>query len=125
MFLSLAHRSLDVYRESQNLVKECYNVTGFLPDCEKFGMTQQMRRAAVSVLLNLAEGSSRRSDAEKRRFYEVSRSSIVEIDACLDLAVDLNYLNREDLKSIGVSVARTFQMLSKMINRLTQEETQI
>jgi four helix bundle protein len=84
MFLSLAHRSLDVYRESQNLVKECYNVTGFLPDCEKFGMTQQMRRAAVSVLLNLAEGHHegrmlRNEDFMKCREVRSLRSMLASI----------------------------------------------
>ena len=55
-------------------------------------MSQQIRRAALSVHLNIAEGCSRRSQAERKRFYEIARGSVVEIDTALDIAVDLKYL---------------------------------
>lgn len=70
----------------------CYRLTTILPPEEKFGMTSQIRRAALSVHLNIAEGASGRSDAERKRYYEIARGSLVEIDAALDVANDLNLL---------------------------------
>jgi four helix bundle protein len=78
-------------------------------------MTQQLRRAALSVQLNIAEGSSRKSDIERRRFYEISRGSIVEVDTILDIAVELEYFKKEDLAQTGDLIIKTFQMISKMI----------
>jgi four helix bundle protein len=122
MFLSLSHRKLDVYHESQNLVRECYRITASFPSDEKFGMCQQIRRAALSALLNLAEGSSRRSQTERRRFYEISRGSIVEIDACFDVAVELNYVRSDELNRVGLSITRTFQMISKLMSGLEEKK---
>ena len=89
MFIKLNHKSLKIYEAIRELAKEVYAVSMKLPAEEKFNMVQQMRRAALSVKLNLAEGSSRKSLNERRRFYEVARGSVVEIDAVLETAVDL------------------------------------
>ena len=99
----------------RELVKEAYKVSLKLPAEEKFNMVQQLRRAAVSVKLNLAEGSTRRSVTERNRFTEISRGSLVEIDAVLETAVDLHYLTTNGLEPIGVLLNRCFAMLSKML----------
>src|SRR5690349_19684949 len=91
MFLKLEHTKLDVYQATQILALECYRTTKTFPGDERYAMIQQLRRAALSVHLNLAEGCSRKSNAERKRFFEISRGSVVEIDACLDLAVRLKY----------------------------------
>src|SRR5688500_4013662 len=114
MFLNLSHTKLDVFQASQQLALETYKITRLLPNDEKFAMLQQLRRAALSVHLNLAEGCSRTSKAERRRFCEVSRGSVIEIDTCLDLAVKLNYLTLAELKTLGQSVVNVFKMLSGM-----------
>jgi four helix bundle protein len=106
---------MDVYKASQALALKCYKATDGFPSHERFTMVQQVRRAALSVHLNLAEGCARKSKAERRRFFEISRSSVVEIDTCLDLAVKLRYTTVEGLNDLGSSIVRTFQMLSKMI----------
>jgi four helix bundle protein len=117
MFLTLAHTKLDVYQASRSLALACYKATRQFPSDERFGMVQQIRRAALSVHLNLAEGCSRKSPVERRRYFEVSRGSIVEIDACLDLAVELNYVNFDDLQATGESIVKTFKMLCGMIGK--------
>ncbi len=66
--LQLSHKKLDVYKITLTLIKEVYAITKGFPDNEKFGLITQLRRAAVSVCSNIAEGSSRKTDAEKRRF---------------------------------------------------------
>ena len=115
MFLKLAHTKLDVYDASRSLALECYRITKEFPSEEKLTMVQQVRRAALSVHLNLAEGCSRKSKVERSRFFEISRGSVVEIDTCFDLAVDLKYVKFENLELLGESIVKTFKMLSGMI----------
>lgn len=116
MFIQLKHKSLDVYQVIRELVKETYKISLQLPSEEKFNMVQQIRRAALSVKLNLAEGSTRKSIIERKRYLEISRGSLVEIDAALETAIDLNYFKAENLDPIGILLNRCFAMLSKMIN---------
>lgn len=115
MFLSLNHQKMDVFSLSKQFVLECYKLTKLLPADEKFGMISQIRRAALSVHLNIAEGASRKSELERRRYYEISRGSIIEIDAALDIANELNYLNNYDTNKLGETMLRSFKMLSKLI----------
>lgn len=116
MFLKLNHQKLEVFKASRTFVLECYKLSKILPDSERFGMISQIRRAALSVHLNIAEGSSRRSEVERKRYYEISRGSIIEIDATFDIANELGYLNNYDIKSLGEITIRTFQMISRLID---------
>lgn len=116
MFLQLNHQKLDVYTYSRQFVFECYKLTKILPPEEKFGMVTQIRRAALSVHLNIAEGASRKSFAERKRYYEVSRGSIVEIDAALDISKDLGYLDNYDAEKLGFTLVKTFKILTGLIN---------
>jgi four helix bundle protein len=115
MFLKLAHTKLDVFITGKSLVLSCYKISGLLPQDERFNMTQQLRRAALSIQLNIAEGSSRKSAIERRRYYEISRGSVIEVDPILDLAEELEYFKKEDLIETGDLIIQTFKMLSKMI----------
>jgi four helix bundle protein len=87
-----------------------------LPTDEKFGMISQIRTAVLSVHLNIAEGASRKSENERKRYFEISRGSIIKIDAALDVAIDLEYLNNYDLTKLGEAMIRSFKMLSGMID---------
>ena len=115
MFLQLAHTNLDVFKVSKAFTLLCYKETKTFPADEKFAMIQQIRRAALSVHLNIAEGSSRKSLAERKRFYEIARGSLIEVDTALDIAVELNYTTKELLNELGGLIVRCFQMLSKLI----------
>jgi len=115
MFLQLNHQRLDVFVTAKQFTLECYKLTKLLPAEERFNMTQQIRRAALSVCLNIAEGASRKSLAERKRYYEVARGSIIEIDAALDISTELQYCRKENMQSLGEFMQRTFSMLSKMI----------
>ena len=116
MFLKLNHQKLDVYRISRQFVFECYKLTKDLPVEEKFGLITQIRRAALSVHLNIAEGASRKSPAERKRFYEIARGSIIEIDAALDLAKDLNHIREDKTQNLGTLMVNCFKTLTGMIN---------
>ena len=71
MFLTINHQKLNVYQASKSFVLECYKLSKSLPSDEKFGMTSQIRRAALSVHLNVAEGCSRKSEAEENDFMKL------------------------------------------------------
>lgn len=115
MFLKLNHQQLDIYQVSRQFVHECYRLSKVLPLEERYGMVAQIRRAALSVHLNIAEGASRKSEAERKRFYEIARGSIIEIDAALDIANDLHYLADFNIEQLGNLMIRTFKILSGMI----------
>ena len=115
MFIKLNHQSLDVYKAVRELIKEIYLISIKLPAEEKFNMVQQIRRAGLSVKLNLAEGASRRSPVERKRFLEISRGSLVEVDAILETAVDLRFFSIDQLTTVGELLNKCFAMLSKMM----------
>ncbi|MFT3908512.1 MAG: four helix bundle protein [Ferruginibacter sp.] len=85
MFLKLNHQNLDIYSASLDFVTACYKFSKHIPAEEKFGMISQVRRAALSVHLNISEGFSRKSTLERKRYFEISRGSVIEIDAALML----------------------------------------
>ena len=116
MFLQLAHTKTPVFQESKKFILECYRITKDFPKDERFAMVQQMRRAALSVHLNIAEGCSRKSEKDRKWFYEVARGSIVEVDTALDIAVSLKYTTKEKLNELGTLMIRSFQMVSKLIS---------
>jgi four helix bundle protein len=115
MFLKLAHTKLDAFEASKSFVLECYKVTKTFPADEKFAMTSQIRRAALSTHLNVAEGCSRKSVSERKRFYEVARGSVIEVDTALDIALSLNYCHTDELTPLGEKLIKTFKILCGMI----------
>ena len=116
MFLNLNHYNLEVYKEAKIFRKSCYELIAKLPSSEKYNLIDQIRRASTSVVLNLSEGSSRKSQVERNRYYEMSRGSIIEIDTCLDIINEENWLKLEDLEKVGKPLKTTFILLSKLIN---------
>jgi four helix bundle protein len=115
MFLTLNHQKLDVYSAAIRFLIEYYKMTITLPPEEKFGMISQIRRAALSVHLNISEGASRKSVAERKRFYEIARGSVIEIDGALDAANALGYLQNHDTKILRDSFFNCFKLLSGLI----------
>jgi four helix bundle protein len=115
MFLKLNHQHLDVFISAKLFSFECYKVSKNFPHDERFNMIQQIRRAALSVVLNIAEGCSRKSENERKRFFEISRGSLIEIDAAFDIANELNYFGNYDLDLLNELTNKTFSMLSRMI----------
>jgi four helix bundle protein len=115
MFLNLNHYKLDVYKSARKLRLECYKILPKLPDSERFNLTDQIRRAATSVVLNITEGCSRKSDQERKRYFEMSRGSVIELDSCFDLIVESSYIKIEELDKIGKSIKTTFILLSGML----------
>ncbi len=118
MFLELSHTKLNIFSETQDLAVECYQATKGFPADEKFALVQQLRRAAVSVHLNVAEGCSRKSEVERRRFFEVSRGSLIEVDAAIGIAFKLSYCNMGEMERLGQLIVSCFKQLSGMIKSI-------
>lgn len=116
--LKLSHKNLDVYRFSIQLLEEIYKTTKSFPKEEQYTLVNQLRRAAISVCSNIAEGASRLSKREKKRFYEIARGSLVEIDTQLEISLILNYIDKEKQLLIHAILEPLFKMLSKMILNL-------
>lgn len=92
---------LNAWREAHNLVLSIYKITKSFPDDEKFGLIQQLRRCAVSVSSNIAEGFSRRTKKEKAQFFYTSLGSITELQNQLLIARDIGYLSKDLFKELA------------------------
>jgi four helix bundle protein len=95
---------LRVWRESHYLSLEIYKLTKDFPSDERFGLTSQLRRAAVSITSNIAEGFNRFSLKEKIQFYSVSLGSVSEVHSQLMLAKDLSYISEIDYKAMDQQI---------------------
>jgi four helix bundle protein len=80
---------LEVWKQSRSLVKQIYIITSQFPDSEKFGLINQMRRSAVSVPSNIAEGSGRNTSKYSLQFFFIARGSAYELETQLDISYDL------------------------------------
>ncbi len=117
MLLKTRHKNLDVWKAGVDFVSLIYRITASFPKDEMYALTNQLRRAAVSVPSNIAEGASRTSGAERKRFYSIARASLVEVDTQLEIALRLEYCTENDLLQIGEQLNHIFAMLSNLIQK--------
>lgn len=111
-------RSLEVWELSHEFVLAIYQVTRPFPKEEEFGLTSQIRRSAVSVPSNIAEGCGRTGDAELARFCQIAMGSASEVDYQLELAHDLLYLPTHDYKELNESLNKIRRKLNAFIQKL-------
>lgn len=90
------HKELDVWKKSMDLVEQVYIMSNVFPDAEKFGLTSQIRRAAVSVPSNIAEGAGRKGTKEFVQFLHIALGSLSELDTQYLIAVRLNFIDKND-----------------------------
>lgn len=90
------HKDLDVWRKSMDLVVRVYQITQLFPDSEKYGLTSQMRRAAVSIPSNIAEGAARKGDKELMQFLYIAIGSLSELETQYLIAIRLGFVTKED-----------------------------
>lgn len=102
---------LHAWQEGHKLVLMIYNKTDKFPDKEKYSLTDQMRRAAVSVTSNIAEGFTRRSAKEKNRFYDMAQASLVELQNQLIIARDVGYLPKDEFAAIAEQSIRSNKLM--------------
>lgn len=111
-------KELKVWQKGMDLVSECYDICDYLPKDERFGLISQIKRSAVSVPSNIAEGSSRRSDRDYYRFLEIALGSSFELETEI-LIADMKFdLPQKNLKLIQSILTEEEKMLSSFLNRL-------
>lgn len=93
-------RELNLWKKSKVVAKEVYLISKQLPSDELYGLNSQIKRAAISIMSNIAEGAGRSSDKEFIHFLSISNGSCFELFAQLELSIELNLLNQESIKPI-------------------------
>lgn len=91
-------RDLNVYKEGRELINTIYKISSKFPKDELYGITNQLRRAAVSINLNIAEGSGRSSKGDQKRFYNIAKASLYECIAIFDICSDMKYISTEEFR---------------------------
>ena len=109
---------LEVYDKARSLVSEVYRIQNKFPKEERFGLGDQLRRAAVSITANLAEGSGRQSLKEKIHFIEISYGSLMEVFCELQTACDLGYIIEAQLNALRPQFIDIAKMLSGLRSSL-------
>ena len=117
MFLDLAHTKTEIFQTSKKLTLEANKIIKVFPSEERFALSQQIRRAALSIHLNIAEGCSRKSAVERKRYFEIARGSVIEVDTAIGVACQLNYIKQEELKPLGELIVSAFKQLTGLIGR--------
>ena len=114
-----SHKDLKVYQEALLLVKDIYFITSNFPKEELYGLTSQMKRCAISIPSNIAEGSGRKGNAELIRFLYISLGSLSELETQLDISIMLNFTKEN--KDIQNRIYFIKNMLSKLILSLNNK----
>lgn len=112
------HKDLDVWKKSIDFVTMVYEVTNGFPKSELYGLTSQLRRAAVSIPSNFAEGASRKEKIEFKQFLFIALSSGAEIETQIIIAFNLNYLEAADRDKIISELESIQKMLQGLIKSL-------
>ena len=119
------HKDLAVWKESMKLVKEVYLLLKSYPSYEQFGFCSQMRRAAVSIPSNIAEGAGRNSDKELLRFCLISQGSLAELETQLLISAELDYIkSNNDIFEQLITVRKILSgYISYLNTKLTKQST--
>ena len=117
-----AFEELEVYQIARQYVKNIYVLSDTFPIKEDFALTSQIRRAAVSITSNIAEGTSRFSLKDKSHFVEIAYGSLMETYSQLQVAVDLGYISQESMEQIAPLIVELRNKLSALRKSYTTKE---
>ena len=112
------HKDLRVWHQGIELVTAVYLITKTYPKEEIFGLVSQMRRAAISVPSNIAEGYARGTDREKLHFLRISSGSMSEIETQVMLSLNLGYISQESYKELSEKVTSVWKQLNALISSI-------
>lgn len=115
-----SHRDLIAWQRAYELGLEIYAATSAFPDIERFGLTTQLRRCAVSIASNIAEGYGRGSTQDYLRFLRVARGSMCELDTQLQFASDLGFLQPEEGERLASLILTAEKVLAGLIRAVDQ-----
>ncbi len=112
----MEYTELEVWKKSRILVNSLYEITKRFPKDELYGLTNQMRKSAVSIPSNIAEGCGRRTSADTVQFLHISRGSLYELETQLYLALDQNYLEIDKHRDLLSQILKCKKLLNGFIN---------
>jgi four helix bundle protein len=112
------HHDLKVWQEAMELVKMVYEISSCFPESENYGLKSQIRRAAISIPSNIAEGAARTGSKEFLQYLSISRGSISEVETQLLIAKNLGYIKNPD--SVLEQIDKIFGLLGGLINSLRE-----
>ncbi len=113
-------RELEIWKLGMQIVKAVYKVANKLPKEEKFGLISQLKRAAVSVPANIAEGCSRYSEKDFNRFLQISIGSLFEVETELLLCIQLEFIEKNEITDLLQLIDEEEKMISKMIAKVKE-----
>ena len=113
-----SYKDLIVWQKSMSLVNEIYLTTKSFPEEEKFSLVSQMRRSAISIPSNIAEGYGRGSKSEYARFVKIARGSMYELDTQMEIAKSQKFLTQENYKNINMRLDEIGRMINGLITAL-------
>jgi len=111
-----SYRDLKVWQTGIDITLEIYKLTKDFPQHEIYGLTSQLRRAAVSIPSNVTEGQARKSDKELARFLGIAKGSLAEIETQIIIATELDYITQEKANAVLKLTEMESRMLSGLIN---------
>lgn len=114
-------KKLEVWQKAIKFVSEIYHLTSKFPVSERFGLCDQLRRAAISISLNIAEGSGSGSDPEFVRFLRIAQRSAFEVIAGLEIAYNLKFINYAELEKITENCNSISAMLGGLIRKINSD----
>lgn len=112
------YKDLIVWQKAILMVKSVYEISASFPDSEKFGLVQQVRRAAVSIPSNIAEGWGRKSSGSFSQFLKIAKGSLCEVETQLIIAVELNFIEEEKIKEINNLSEEISRMIRSLVDTL-------
>ncbi|WP_291128573.1 four helix bundle protein [Flavobacterium sp. UBA7682] len=115
-----SYRDLIVWQKSMSLVTLIYKLVLQLPENEKYGLTSQIKRSAISIPSNIAEGYGRNYRKDYSRFLQIARGSLFENQTQLEIAVNLDFIKADDLEEIKELSIEVEKMLNSLIKKLEE-----
>ncbi|TKJ40048.1 four helix bundle protein [candidate division LCP-89 bacterium B3_LCP] len=115
------YKDLTTWQKAYTFTLSVYEITRNYPKEELFGLVSQMRRAASSIPVNIAEGSMRRSKKEFRRFIRIAQGSMAEMEVWIKLSFDLKYINKESFNQISFECDEVGKLLEGLARSLKQD----
>ena len=106
------HKKLVTWQKAMELVTEIYRITAAYPKKEEFGIVAQIRRAAISVPSNIAEGLTRKTNKDKMHFLNIAQASLSEIDTQIEISLRLGYITQPDYENAEVRLVEVEKLLS-------------
>ena len=113
-----SYKDLIVWQKGMDLTESVYNISKKLPANELFGLTSQIRRSAVSIPSNIAEGYGRQSTGSYKQFLSISRGSLLELETQLLLCVRLKFIDPEEIEQLFIEIDSLARMLSSLISKI-------